>query len=59
MLLSWSFTLQEKSKIIRLGIANQIEYSLAKMFGDLSGKIQKSSEASRGTKLERNGGMAP
>ena len=32
---------------------------LAKLFGDLSGKIQKSSEASRGTKLERNGGMAP
>ena len=48
-----------KSKLIRLGIANQIQYSLAKLFGDLSGKIQKSSEASRGTKLERNGGMAP
>ncbi len=48
-----------KSKIIRLGIANQIEYFLAKLFGVLSGKIQKSSEASRGTKLERNGGMAP
>ena len=48
-----------KSKIIRLGIANQLEYILAKFCGDLSGKIQKSSEASRGTKLERNGGLAP
>ena len=51
--------LMTKSKLIRLGIANQIECFLAKLFGDLSGKIQKSSEASRGTKLERNGGMAP
>jgi hypothetical protein len=32
---------------------------LTDLFGCLSGKIQKSSETSRGTKLERNGGMAP
>ena len=48
-----------KSKIIRLAIANQIVYFFKKIFGDLSGKIQKSSETSRGTKLGRNGGMAP
>ena len=40
-------------------MANQIEYFLTNFFGDLSGKIQKSSETGRGTKLERNGGMAP
>ena len=48
-----------KSKLIRLGNNKSNRMFLAKLFGDLSGKIQKSSEASRGTKLERNGGMAP
>jgi hypothetical protein len=38
---------------------NSNKMPLANIFGDLIGEVQKSFNACRGTKLARNGGMAP
>ena len=38
---------------------NSNKMRLANMFGGLIGEVQKSFKACRGTKLARNGGMAP
>ncbi len=38
---------------------NSNRIPLANMFGDLIGELQESFKACRGTKLARNGGVAP